>query len=157
MKILFICTHNRCRSVLCEAITNDLAKGRISAYSAGSQPAGEVHPLTIKYLQQRGINTQGLKSRSWDEFEHIHPDVVITVCDDAANESCPVWFGDSVTVHWALPDPSRQEGSPADVENAFQCVMGTVERRIRALLDQHLDKLSGGELKSQLQNLVLEG
>lgn len=136
MKLLFICTHNRCRSILAEAITNHLSDGSLIARSAGSQPAGEVHPLTLKYLAEAGISTTGLKSQSWDEHEDFAPDVVITVCDSAAGEACPVWFGNSVKVHWGLPDPSRAQGSEAEVRAAFQSVMQTLERRIRALLTE---------------------
>src|SRR5690606_2392558 len=86
MKILFICTHNRCRSILAEAITNLMSDGRIVAKSAGSQPAGMIHPLTLRYLHDAGVSTDGLYSKSWDELESFEPDVVITVCDDAAQE-----------------------------------------------------------------------
>ena len=99
MKILYICTHNRCRSILSEAITNHLAKGKFQAFSAGSQPADHVHPLSIKYLKERGISIEGLKSKSWEEFEEEQPDIVITVCDNAANEVCPVWFGNTLKIH----------------------------------------------------------
>lgn len=134
MKLLFICTHNRCRSILAEAITNHLSDGSIEARSAGSQPAGAVHPLTLKYLAEAGISTAGLKSQSWDEHEDFAADVVITVCDSAAGEPCPVWFGSSVKVHWGLPDPSRIEGTEADIKAAFDAVMQTLENRIKALL-----------------------
>ena len=87
MKVLYICTHNRCRSILSEAITNHVAGDVITAKSAGSQPAGEVHPLSLKYLNEAGIPTEGLQSQSWDEFEAFAPDLVITVCDSAAGES----------------------------------------------------------------------
>jgi len=150
MKFLFICTHNRCRSILSEAITNHLAQGKITAYSAGSQPVGEVHPLTIKYLQARGVTTEGLKSQSWDEFEAIEPDVVITVCDSAAKEQCPVWFGNCVKVHWGLPDPSKLDGSEDDIRNAFFSVMDTIENRIRKVLTLDLNHLNSSELQSAL-------
>ena len=150
MKFLFICTHNRCRSILSEAITNHLAQGKITAYSAGSQPVGQVHPLSIKYLQARGIATEGLKSQSWNEFESIKPDVVITVCDSAANEQCPVWFGDCVKVHWGLPDPSKIEGTEDEIKNAFYSVMDTIEARIRKLLALDFTHLSKSKLESAL-------
>jgi len=92
MKILYICTHNRCRSILCEAITN-ASNGNVEARSAGSQPVGEVHPLSLKYLAERGFSTDGLQSQSWDEFEDYDADLVVTVCDSATGESCPVYFG----------------------------------------------------------------
>ena len=149
-KFLFICTHNRCRSILSEAITNHLSDGKIIAYSAGSQPVGEVHPLSIKYLQARGIRTEGLQSQSWDEFESVEPDVVITVCDNAANEQCPVWFGNCVKVHWGLPDPSKLEGSEEKIRNAFYAVMDTIENRIQNVLAINFNKLTETELQDRL-------
>lgn len=156
MKLLFICTHNRCRSVLSEAITNHLAAGKIQAHSAGSQPAGEVHPLTIRYLRARGISTDGLASKSWNELEGLNPDAVITVCDSAAGESCPIWLGDSVKVHWGLPDPSKLQGSDKEIEAAFFSVMDTIEARIRKLQDKDVDRLRGTELQRALEKIAEE-
>lgn len=134
MKILYICTHNRCRSILSEAITNGIASGTIEAKSAGSQPAGEVHPLSIKYLQQAGYNTDGLQSQSWDDLEAFEPDVVVTVCDSAAGEACPVWFGKSLKVHWGLEDPSKMQGSEQAIEAAFNTTIKQIEQRVKSLL-----------------------
>ena len=156
MKILYICTHNRCRSILSEAITNHLAHGNIQAFSAGSQPAGQVHPLTLKYLEEKGIPTTELKSQSWDEFESVHPDVVVTVCDSAANEVCPVWFGDTVKIHWALPDPSKLQGSEEEIRAAFYAVMDTIEQRVQKILALQLNTLSRAERQAQLNLLVEE-
>jgi len=156
MKILYICTHNRCRSILSEAITNHLAHGNIQAFSAGSQPAGQVHPLTLKYLQEKGIPTTELKSQSWDEFESVHPDVVVTVCDSAANEVCPVWFGDTVKIHWALPDPSKLQGSEEEIRAAFYAVMDTIEQRVQKNLALGLNTLNRAERQAQLNLLVKE-
>lgn len=156
LKVLFICTHNRCRSILSEAITNHLAQGKVIAYSAGSQPVGEVHPLSIKYLQSRGISTVGLKGQSWDEFEQVDPDVVITVCDSAANEQCPVWFGNCLKVHWGLPDPSKREGTEDEIKNAFYAVMDTIEGRTQKLLALDLTHLSESELRSALVAIAEE-
>lgn len=156
MKILYICTHNRCRSILSEAITNHLAKGKLQAFSAGSQPVGEVHPLSLKYLAEKGISTEGLKSQSWDEFESVDPDIVVTVCDSAAAEACPVWFGDTVQVHWGLPDPSKLQGTEAEVRDAFYSVMSTIERRVQKLLELNLEPLSKGERQTLLNQFVTE-
>ena len=156
MNILFICTHNRCRSILSEAITNHLSDGRIRAYSAGSQPAGEVHPLSLKYLMARGISTVGLRSQSWDDFDPKQIDVVITVCDSAANESCPVWFGECIKLHWGLPDPSRLEGSETEIEAAFNAVMDRIEARARALLVLDYASLSSAELCASLAEIGAE-
>ena len=133
MKVLYICTHNRCRSILSEAITNHVAGDVITAKSAGSQPAGEVHPLSLKYLNEAGIPTEGLKSQSWDEFEAFAPDLVITVCDSAAGESCPVWFGKSVKVHWGLSDPSKLTGNEEDIARAFNDTIAQISARVTDL------------------------
>lgn len=134
MKILYICTHNRCRSILSEAVTNHLAAGTIDARSAGSQPSGQVHPLSLQYLAEAGITTAGLQSQSWDEFEDFAPDLVVTVCDSAAGETCPVWFGKALKVHWGLADPSRLEGSDADKAAAFRHTIQLIEQRVQDLL-----------------------
>ena len=133
MKVLYICTHNRCRSILSEAITNHVAGDVITAKSAGSQPVGEVHPLSLKYLSEAGIPTEGLQSQSWDEFEAFAPDLVITVCDSAAGESCPVWFGKSVKVHWGLSDPSKLTGSEEDIARAFNDTITQISARVTDL------------------------
>jgi arsenate reductase len=158
MNLLFICTHNRCRSILCQAITHHFAGGRIAAYSAGSQPSSHVHPLTIKYLQQRGIATKGLQSQSWNDasIEAISFDVVSSVCDNAAKETCPVWFGNAVKVHWGLPDPSAITGSDSEIEEAFWSVMNTVEASIRGLLAVDFESLSRSEFQAALQALAEE-
>lgn len=153
MKILYICTHNRCRSILSEAITNHLAAGRIIARSAGSQPAGKVHPLTLRFLSDAGINTQGLRSQSWDDFADFHPDLVITLCDSAAGETCPLWMGNSLKLHWGLSDPSKQQGSEADIAAAFEDVMAQIRARVTAMLDLELEHLDQSALKQALLSL----
>ncbi|WP_158967182.1 arsenate reductase ArsC [Paraglaciecola sp. L3A3] len=151
MKILYICTHNRCRSILSEAITNHYANGKIEARSAGSQPAGEVHPLSLKYLAEAGISTEGLTSQSWDDFEYFEADIVVTVCDSAAGESCPVWFGKSLKVHWGLADPSKLEGSEEELAQAFRETIELIKQRVEALLK--LDIQDKEQLKIALANL----
>jgi len=157
MKILYICTHNRCRSILSEAITNHVsfaqAQVSIQAKSAGSQPAGEVHPLSIQYLQEAGVSTAGLASQSWDELEEFAPDMVVTVCDSAAGESCPVWFGTSVKVHWGLTDPSKVEGSDEEKAQAFRETIAEIQRRVTELLALADKQLSQEELRSALNKL----
>lgn len=133
MKILYICTHNRCRSILSEAITNHYSNDCIQARSAGSQPSGQVHPLSIKYLAEAGISTSGLQSQSWDEFEAFAPDIVVTVCDSAAGESCPIWFGQSLKIHWGLADPSKLSGSDELIAKAFRDTIGIIRERVSAL------------------------
>jgi arsenate reductase (thioredoxin) len=156
MKILYICTHNRCRSILSEAITNQQANGLIEARSAGSQPVGQVHPLSIKYLQQRGYAAQGLNSESWHDFVDFAPDVVITVCDSAAGETCPLYLGKSIKVHWSLSDPSKVEGSEVEKEQAFmQCIDEIVER-VNALKALAMKQLSQSELRLALERISLK-
>jgi arsenate reductase len=135
MKVLYICTHNRCRSILSEAVTNHLAKGLIIAKSAGSQPVGQVHPLSLKYLSEEGITIDNLKSQSWDEFADFDPDVVVTVCDSAAQEACPVWFGNNLKVHWGLQDPSKLEGSDEIVAAAFIETINIIKDRVSRLIE----------------------
>lgn len=139
MKILYICTHNRCRSILSEAITNHYANGKLIAKSAGSQPVGEVHPLSIKYLQEAGISTDGLTSQSWDEFENFEADIVVTVCDSAAGESCPIWFGNSIKVHWGLADPSKLSGTEAEIADAFRNTIAEIKSRVEQLAQLKAD------------------
>lgn len=129
--ILFICTHNRCRSILAEAIANHYGEGRIQAFSAGSSPAGKVHPLTLHYLKEHKIPSTGLKSQSWDEFEDKEIDLVITVCDKAANETCPLWFTQARQEHWGLTDPSSIEGNDEDIAQAFKNVIDSLKKRIK--------------------------
>lgn len=150
MKILYICTHNRCRSILSEAITNHQAGDSIIAKSAGSAPSGVVHPLSIQYLDEANISTDGLQSQSWDEFEDFQPDVVITVCDSAAGESCPIWFGNSVKVHWGLADPSKIEGSEEEKAQGFRACIAEIAERVEGLLSIAEKKLSQPELKAEL-------
>lgn len=135
MKILFICTHNRCRSILAEAIANHCSEGLIEAASAGSEPAGEVHPMTLKALEFHHIPVKGLYSKSWDEMEDFEPDFVITVCDNAASEVCPVWFGKSLRAHWNLKDPSTVVGSEAEKLAAFGETIALLTARVREIVE----------------------
>ena len=142
MKILYICTHNRCRSILSEAITNAVLPEGSQAFSAGSAPADEVHSLTIQYLTKCGYSIDNLRSKSWNDFEAQQPDIVITVCDNAANEECPLWFGNTIKVHWGLQDPSKVNGDEAELDEAFMRVINIIERRAKAIV---------GLLESDLQ------
>ncbi|AUD78879.1 low molecular weight phosphatase family protein [Kangiella profundi] len=163
MKILFICTHNACRSVLGEVIARTLGKGRLETASAGSAPRGIVHPLTLKYLSQHGYSTDGLTSQSWDELSDFDPDVVITVCDSAAGESCPLWMGKTLKVHWGLPDPSKGPSSGESVSGdhaseeeeakAFAHVIKVIEKRINTLLEKDFEHMDADQLKTELQQL----
>ena len=134
MKLLFVCTHNRCRSILAEAIARHLGGNRLDVGSAGSSPAGAVHPLTLKHLAEHGISTNGLASKSWDDVPGPAPDVVVTVCDRAAGEACPLWLGRAEKVHWGLADPSAVSGDEVAVRDAFNTTIATLASRFQALL-----------------------
>ncbi|MBN7798986.1 arsenate reductase ArsC [Parahaliea mediterranea] len=133
MKILFVCTHNRCRSILCEAIANHFSAGILDARSAGSQPAGAVHPLTLSHLQQAGIAVDGLASQSWDELAAFEAEVVITVCNNAAGEACPAWLGPALKSHWDLADPTALDASREDIDEAFRTTIELITARIHEL------------------------
>ena len=130
VKLLFICTHNRCRSILCEAIASQRGAGFLEAASAGSAPVDAVHPLTLRYLGERGYQTTGLQSQCWEGLAAFNPDRVITVCDSAAGEVCPLWMGEVEKIHWGLPDPSRVEGDEKAVRSAFLAVIDRIENKV---------------------------
>lgn len=137
-RVLFLCTGNSARSVLAEATLRAWGVGRFDAYSAGSQPAGRVNPFAIEQLQREGFPTANLRSKSWDEFSAetaVPMDLIVTVCDSAANETCPVVRGDFVRVHWGLFDPAAVTGSDADKRVAFAQAHAIIQKRLRAFLD----------------------
>lgn len=142
--VLFLCTGNSARSVMAEAILNRKGAGKFRAYSAGSQPKGEVHPNTLKLLGNMGYDTSGFRSKSWDEFaKEDAPQMhfVITVCDNAAGEVCPIWPGQPMTAHWGFPDPAAATGSEAEVAAVFAAVYGQIERRIEIFVNLPLAAL----------------
>lgn len=153
-RVLFICTGNSARSILSEATLNHLGKGRFAAFSAGSQPTGRVHPQAIEELKALGIATEGLSSKSWDRFTEAGApplDIVITVCDNAASETCPVLFGDFVKSHWGLPDPAAAR--EADTAAAFRRAHALIVRRITALLQLPVEMMGRDELKQTLDRI----
>ena len=152
LKVLYICTHNRCRSILSEAITQHLAGDVIDARSAGSQPVGAVHPLSIYYLKEKGIKTDQLNSQSWDEFADFKPDIVITVCDSAAKEACPVWFGDAIQAHWGLTDPSKLTGSDESKAQAFRECIANISLRVEKLKNIASQVQSHADICTMLKN-----
>jgi arsenate reductase len=137
-------------------MTNHQAGGKLRAFSAGSQPAQQVHPLTLKFLAERGLPTEGLSSQSWLDPDLVTPDLVITVCDRAADESCPIWLQDTTRAHWGLPDPSKLTGSEAELRNAFYEVMNTIERRVQAVLALDLPSVPVLQ-RQQLLNELIRG
>jgi len=157
MKILFICTHNRCRSILAEAITNHYGGDVLEAVSAGSSPADHVHPLTFSALRAKDIQTHNLRSKSWDEFEDDDIDYVITVCDKAANEPCPVWFGKARQVRWGLADPSAISGEPEVISVAFSATIKLLKRRIKQIKSWIKQGMADDQLYERIQSLAEEG
>src|SRR6478736_3091067 len=146
--VLFLCTGNSARSIIAEAILNRIGKGAFRAYSAGSQPKGQVNPGARALLESLGYETAGLRSKSWDEFAKAGApkfDFVFTVCDNAAAEACPVWPGQPMTAHWGIADPAEAEGSPAQIALAFKDAYRMLHQRIgvfTALPIRSLDRLS---------------
>jgi arsenate reductase len=152
--VLFLCTGNSARSILAEALLNRLGQGKYQAFSAGSQPRGAVHPLALDTLKRRGISTEGLRSKSWHEFAQPGApklDVVITVCDSAAAEVCPVWPGHPTTAHWGLKDPAAVSGEGA--EQAFLNAFHALDTRIQRLVGLSVDELDGIKLKQRLNEI----
>jgi arsenate reductase len=153
MRVLFMCTANSCRSILSEAMFNHLAPDGFEAVSAGSFPKGQVLPRSLTTLQQAGISIEGLSSKGNDAFESNPPDIVITVCDKAAGEACPVYFGPALKAHWGLEDPSDVQGTDSEVDAAFRCTLARIERRCRAFLALPFEQLSRDELKRELDRI----
>jgi len=148
LNALFLCTHNSARSVIAECIINALGRGKFKGFSAGSQPRGAVNPYALELLQRLNYDVSNLRSKSWEEFAASGApplDFVFTVCDDAANEVCPVWPGQPMTAHWGLPDPSAVEGSEAERRQAFADTHRMLYQRIGIFVNlplRALDKLS---------------
>jgi arsenate reductase (thioredoxin) len=155
MKVLFMCTANSCRSILSEAVFNHLAPAGFVAISSGSFPKGQVLPRSLTTLAAAGINTEGLYSKGNDAFEGSPPDLVITVCDKAAGEACPVYFGPAVKAHWGLEDPSEVDGDEAMLDAAFQATLETIESRCRAFFALPFTRLGAAELKAELERIAL--
>lgn len=154
--VLFLCTGNSARSILAEAYLNARGGGRFVAYSAGSHPAGRVNPYALELLERLGISTQGLRSKSWDEFarpDAPRMDIVITVCDSAAGEQCPFWPGRPVTAHWGVPDPAAVQGSEDEKRKAFEAAFGQLSARIDRLLALPIESLDPPALRDRLAEI----
>ncbi len=134
VKVLVLCTGNSCRSIMAEALINDLGHGRYRAWSAGSHPAGYVHAKAVFTLKRHGIDPGQLRSKSWDEFADQAFDLVITVCDQAAGESCPLFPGKPKKLHWSTPDPAKVTGSDAEVDAAFDSAFFRLKKSIEELI-----------------------
>ncbi|MDD3763749.1 MAG: arsenate reductase ArsC [Nevskiales bacterium] len=153
--VLFLCTGNSARSIMAEALMNNVPAhlGKFRAYSAGSFPKGEVHPLALEIIRHAGLSTEGLRSKSWDEFsgpDAPQMDFVFTVCDNAASEPCPVWPGKPATAHWGLPDPAAVEGSDSVRHKAFHDAFHRLRQRIELFAELPFDKLDRMSLQAEL-------
>ena len=154
--VLFLCTHNSARSVMAEALLNTIGRDRFQAFSAGSMPSGRVNPFALEMARTIGYLTDDIRSKSWDEFARPgapHMDIIITVCDDAAGEVCPVWPGHPATAHWGFPDPSSTPGSDDEKRHAFDQVFHAIRRRIELLVNLPPEKLEHLALASELQRI----
>ena len=154
--VLFLCTGNSARSILAEAILNKVGHGAFRAYSAGSFPKGKVHPQALALLDSLQFDTSGYRSKSWDEFSRPDApvlDFVFTVCDNAANEVCPVWPGQPMTAHWGVPDPAAVEGTPAEVGAAFADTYRMLNNRIAVFTSLPLDKLDRMSLSARVREI----
>ena len=156
LNVLFLCTGNSARSQMAEVILNRLGAGKFRALSAGSQPAGFVHPMALQMLQNAHYDTSKLRSKSWDEFagpDAPQLDFVFTVCDNAAKEVCPIWPGQPMTAHWGLPDPAKAEGTHAERNLAFADTLRMLSNRIGIFVSLPFDKLSKLSLQKELDEI----
>ena len=153
MKVLFMCTHNSCRSILSEALFNHLAPEGSEAVSSGSFPSGRVNQRALQTLEAVGISTVGLSSKASDAFEGSPPDIVITVCDRAAGEACPIFFGPALKAHWGLVDPSEAKGTESEITAAFDVTLDKIRERVVTFLTLPLQTMSADELKAELNRI----
>ena len=154
--VLFICTGNSARSILAEGLMNDLGRGRFRAYSAGSHPNGTVNPLALETLKSFRIPTDGFRSKSWDEFAKLDSpplDFVLTVCDKAAGEMCPVWPGQPMTAHWGVADPASFEGGDEEKRLQFRDTAITLKRRIALMLSLPLERLDAMAIHREIKDI----
>jgi arsenate reductase len=154
--VLFLCTGNSARSIMAEAILNYKGRPNFSAYSAGSHPSGSVRPEALRQLDAAHLPTSGLRSKAWDEFSRPEApklDFVFTVCDNAANEVCPIWPGQPITAHWGVPDPAAVRGPQEQIERAFRDAFFLLDRRISLFLSLPLSTLAGLSLKKEIDDI----
>lgn len=159
LNVLFLCTHNSARSILAEVLLNAIGKGRFKAYSAGSSPRDnqQPNPLGLKTLQDAGYSIEGLRSKSWDEFakpDAPKMDLIVTVCDNAAGEVCPIWPGHPATAHWGYPDPSEGNAPDAEKLAAFMQTLHALKRRIELLCSLSPEKLQQSAIQANVRQLA---
>lgn len=150
LNVFVICTGNSCRSVMGEALVNHLGKGRVKAYSAGSHPIGRINIGALATLKRHGLPTEGYQSQSWEGFEDIPMDIVITVCDNAAGETCPVYLTQAVRAHWGVSDPGHVEGTDEEKITAFEQTFATLKLRVEKMLELPLETLHSDKLTAEL-------
>jgi protein-tyrosine-phosphatase len=154
--VLFLCTGNSARSILAESLLNNLGKGRFRAFSAGSHPGGRVNPFALELLEKNHFPTTELRSKSWDEFAQPDApqlDFVVTVCDNAAGEICPMWPGQPITAHWGIPDPAAAAGSDEQKRHAFVDAMNQLQRRISMFVSLPFATLDGMKLQHAVREI----
>jgi arsenate reductase (thioredoxin) len=154
--VLFLCTGNSARSIMAEAIMNQKGQPHFTAYSAGSHPTGAVRPEALRQLESAHLPSTGFRSKGWDEFAKPDApklDFVFTVCDNAANEVCPLWPGQPLTAHWGVPDPAAAQGPAEQVEKAFRDAFFLLDRRISLFLSLPLSTLDRFSLKKEIDNI----
>lgn len=153
LNVLILCTGNSCRSILGEALINQLGQGRLRGFSAGSRPVGKVNDNALATLRRNGLPTDGYSSQSWDGFADAGIDIAITVCDQAAGEACPVYLDSTVRAHWGLPDPAHASGTDEEIAAAFQATFEALAKRIQAMLELPLETMAPVELQKQLNHI----
>ena len=151
--VRILCTGNSCRSVMAEGLVNHWGSGRFKAFSAGSFPTGQVNPMSLQTLARHGLPTEGYRSKSWDEFVDQQINIVITVCDAAAGESCPLFPGGPVKAHWGVPDPAHAVGTAEEVAAVFDRVYSQLERRVKALVALPVETMPQSELAAALASI----
>jgi arsenate reductase len=154
--VLFLCTGNSARSILAESLLNHIGRGRFRAFSAGSFPKGQVHPLALELLERDGLPSEGVRSKSWDEY--VAPgapslDFILTVCDNAAGEACPVWPGRPTNAHWGIPDPAAVDGSESVRRAAFAAALKKLDARIKRFVALPIESMEPQQLKAALQEI----
>ena len=156
LNLLFVCTGNSARSILGEALATTLSRGRLRGYSAGSHPGGKVNPYAAELCADMNYPADNLRSKSWDEFSLPDApvmDLIVTVCDNAAHEACPVWLGHPATAHWGLPDPAAVTGSDEDKRMAFRAIHDAMSRRVAMLLAAPIEKMSDAERRVEMRRI----
>ena len=150
LNVFVICTGNSCRSVMGEALVNHLGQGRLKAFSAGSNPIGRINTGALATLQRHNLPTKGYQSQSWEDFEDTSMDIVITVCDNAAGETCPVYLTKAVRAHWGVSDPGHVEGTDEEKIAAFEQTFATLKLRVAKMLELPLETMPAEELTTEL-------